>query len=159
MRNVVIALSLLAAVSAFGQVRVSGFRTGPDNGWGGAVEVHATPHWAVELAAARSGNQQLTIGGIFTGHIVEFRTSSIDLTAHYSFVNATRWQPFIGAGAHRATTSSDEVEDRTSAEIDGGVHFMITPNFSLRISGRGILNDDHSYDPGFKSEVGLAWKF
>ena len=159
MRYAVIALSVLAAVSAFGQVRVSAFRTGPDNGWGGAVEIHATPHWAVELAAAKSGNQQLTIGGLFTGHVVEFRTTTLDLTAHYYFANSTRWQPFIGAGAHRATTSSDEVEDRTSAEIDGGVHFMITPRFSLFATVRGILNDDHSYDSSPRLDLGVAWRF
>jgi len=158
MRYVVIALSLLLAVSAFGQVRVSAFVTAPDNGVGGAVEFHATPHWAIELGAS-SEKHELTIGGIFTGHIVEFRTRNLDLTTHYYFVNSSRWQPFLGGGVHRAITSSDEVEDRTEAIVAGGVHFMITPKFSLRVSGKGLLNSSHSYDPGFKSELGLAWRF
>ena len=158
MRKVVIALSLLAAVSAFGQVRVSAFVTAPNNGLGGSVELHVAKRCAVELATS-SEKHKLTIGGLFTGHVVEFRTRNIDLTAHYYFTNPTRWQPYVGVGVRRATTSSDEVEDRTSAEIDGGVHFMITPNFSLRISGKGLLHSDVSYDPGFKSELGLAWRF
>ena len=158
MRKVGIALSLLVAVSAFGQVRVSAFTTGPNNGLGGAVELRATPHWAVELGAS-SEKHKVTIGGIFTGHVVEFRARNIDLTAHYYFVNQSRWQPFIGAGVRRATTSSDELEDRTSAEVAGGLHFMITPKFSLRISGKGLLNSGVSYDPDFKTEVGLAWRF
>lgn len=158
MRYVVIALSLLLAVSAFGQVRVSAFVTAPDSGFGGSVEVHVAKRCAVELATS-SEKHKLTIGGFFNGHIVEFRTRNIDLTAHYYFENQTRWQPYAGIGVRRATTSSDEVEDRTSAEIDGGVHFMITPKFSLRISGRGLINGGHSYDPGVKSELGLAWRF
>ena len=158
MRYAVIALSTLFAVSAFGQVRVSAFTTGPDNGFGGSVEVRATPHWAVELAAS-SAKHKLTIGGIFTGHVIEFRTRDIDLTAHYYFVNTTRWQPFLGGGVHHVTASSDEVEDRTSAIVDGGVHFMITPSFSIRIAGKGLLNDDVSYDSSLKAEVGVGWRF
>ena len=158
MRYVVIALSLLLAMSAFGQVRLSAFYTGPDSGFGGSVELRATPHWAVELGTS-SEKQKLTIGGIFNGHIIEFRTRNVDLTTHYYFVNQTRWQPFLGGGVHRATTSSDEVEDRTTAVVDGGVHFMITPHFSLRIAGKGLVNSGHRYDPGLKGELGLAWRF
>jgi len=158
MRKVVIALSLLAAVSAFGQVRVSAFVTAPDNGFGGSVEIHVAKRCAVELATS-SEKHKLTIGGIFDGHVVEFRTRSIDLTAHYYFTNQTRWQPYLGVGVRRTNTSSDEVDDRTFAEVDGGVHFMITPKFSLRISGKGLLNSGVSYDPAFRSELGVAWRF
>ena len=162
LRRAVFVLSVLVATSSFAQqspFRVSAFVSSPQNGLGAAIEYRWAPRWALELAAS-SEKHKLTIGGIFNGHVIEFRTRPINLTVHYYFVNATRWQPYLGGGVRRVTSSSSEISDRTSAEVDGGLHFMVTPSFSVRLDGKGRIGSDNvSYDPDFKTSLGVSWRF
>jgi len=139
-------------------VRVAVFVAEPEHGFGGSLEFRVAPTWAAEVSAW-SASHRLTIGNILAGHVIEFRTRTIDITAHHYFVNTTRWQPYAGGGVHHMASSSDEVENRTSAVVDGGVHFMVTPSFSVRIDAKGLLNSSKSYDFGLTSSLGLAWRF
>lgn len=163
MRYLLAAISLLVAfspslVAQQSPVRVAAFVTGPDNGFGGSLEFHVSPSWAAELSTW-SASHKLTIGNILAGHVIEFDTRTIDITAHRYFVNPTRWQPYVGGGVHHMTTSSDEVDSRTSAVVDGGVHFMVTPSFSVRLDAKGLLNSSKSYDFGLTSSLGVTWRF
>ena len=162
MRYLLAAISLLVAVSPSlvaqqSPVRVSVFM---ENAPGASIEFRLAPRWAVELAGTSSDTHQLTIGGIFTGHVIEFETRTFDLTTHYYFVNTSRWQPYAGAGVRRVTVSSDEVDGSTSPEVEGGVHFMITPSFSVRMDAKSRIGTDNtSYDPGLRGSIGVAWRF
>jgi outer membrane protein W len=156
-------LVLLFAPSLFAQVRVSAFASDvfetDANGFGAAIEYRLHPRWAVELAAA-SETRTVSLG-LLSGRTKDVRTHPIDLTLHYYFVNQTRWQPFLGAGVRHLTSDDSELAGGTSAEIDGGFHFMITPSFSIRADGRVLFDngDTISFGPAVKLSGGVGWKF
>lgn len=161
-RRFLIAIALLAAPSLFAQVRVSAFASDvfqtDAKGFGAALEFQLRPRWAIEVAAAQETHAITT--GLFPLTERDVRTHPIDVTLHYYFVNQTRWQPFLGAGVRYLSSGDDAIDDRTSAEIDGGFHFMITPSFSVRADARVLArNFDESYDPFFKVSAGVGWKF
>ena len=55
---------------------------------------------------------------------------------------------------------STRYQDRTSAEVNGGVIFRITPHVGLQIDGKRLLRSDGvNYDPINKVSVGVSWRF
>jgi len=178
MRKALFAISLLFAVSSFAQdspFRLSVFATNIGytesdsagsnfhGGIGAALEYRWNQRWALELSVA-SEEHTMTIGRIeptgFTFERHDVRSYPIDLLAHYRFVNSTRWQPFVGAGVRHIHSSDALFDDRTSLEVDGGVHLMLTPALSIRIDAKqSLLDDDGTFDGGLTTSIGLGWKF
>jgi outer membrane protein W len=166
MRRLLFVIALFAALPLFAQespVRVSVYASDlietDAKGFGAALEYQLHPRWAVELAVA---SETHTILNFFSPTERHVRTRPIDLTLHYYFTNQTRWQPFLGAGVRRVTSSDDAIDAQTSAEIDGGFHFMVTPSFSIRVDGRVPLENDDttlSFGPALKLSAGVGWKF
>ncbi len=49
---------------------------------------------------------------------------------------------------------------RVHGEIDGGVHFMITPTLSLRMDAKQLLlNQRGEYEFDLRPSIGFGWKF
>ncbi|HJQ39310.1 MAG TPA: OmpW family outer membrane protein [Thermoanaerobaculia bacterium] len=162
MRRFFLIFSLLLAPSLFAQVRVSAYASDvfetDAKGFGAALEYRFQPRWAAEVAVA---SETHTISNFLSFTERDVRTRPIDLMVHYYFVNQTRWEPFLGAGVRHVTSSDDAIDDQTSAEIDGGFHFMVTPSFSIRVDGRVPFedNDTISFGPALKLSAGVGWKF
>ncbi|HKO02958.1 MAG TPA: outer membrane beta-barrel protein, partial [Thermoanaerobaculia bacterium] len=116
----------------------------------------------------------------FTRYIFQrtYRTTyPLDFLARYHFVTESRWTPYFGIGARyvngpgtntKVTEGFDGVfrvestryQDRTSAEVNGGVIFRITPHVGLQIDGKRLLRSDGvNYDPINKVSVGVSWRF
>jgi opacity protein-like surface antigen len=160
MRKLVIALSLLAAVSAFGQVRVSVFvvdlEFSSGEGVGGALEYQWDRHWSAEVSASSEKHDV----GFFSR--TKVKSQDLDAVVRYHFANDTRWDPFLGAGVHHFSSSDSlaTYDDKTTPELDGGFYFNVTPHFALRVDGKlHIRNDEQGEDSGWKSMIGVAWKF
>jgi len=165
MRRLLLAVSFLFAASASAQqsTRVSVYASDVFetdlSGFGAALEYNWSERLGAELAVA-SETHTISIG-FLSGREKDVRTMPVDLMLHYRFTNQTRWEPYFGAGVHRLISSDEEVEERTSPAIDGGVHFMATPVFSIRLDARAVVNNEpfESYDPLLRIDLGVGWKF
>lgn len=181
MRKALFVLCVLFAVPSFAQqssnpLQLSVFATNLgytqstatgsnwSGGLGAALEYRWNRHWALELQIASEQHTSRFVridqNGGFTADVRDVTTYPIDLLAHYRFDNASRWQPFVGAGVRHVLSSSNQLGDQTLLEIDGGVHFMITPSLSLRLDAKHTLVDDNGhFDAGLKPSIGFGWKF
>jgi outer membrane protein W len=176
MRKIVLVL-LLLAVSASAQVpdqptRVSLFLTNPgftgsgapfDAGIGLALERRFSPHWSVQLEAAREQHEYQP--SIFRPDLIEFQTYPIDAFVRYSFVSThVRWRPYIGVGA-RYVSAPDEprganYDTQLSPQIAGGVEWAGGESWSLMADAKVLTRTDvpHS-DELLKVSVGVGWRF
>jgi outer membrane protein W len=117
-------------------------------GLGAALEYRWNRQWALELQVATQE------------HIYEGRTYPIDLLMHYRFENDSRWKPFLGAGFRYENSSFSEFDERSGFDVDGGVHFMITPALSLRMDTKQLLLDRNGhFGLDLRPSIGLGWKF
>jgi hypothetical protein len=138
-----------------------------DGGIGAALEYRWNRHWALELQVTREDRDRtlMRIDPLDPSEPPFTRLHGtaypIDLLAHYRFDNASRWQPFVGAGIRYERSPFREFDqNRTVFEIDGGVHFMMTPALSLRLDAKQLLTDDNGhFDSSIRPSIGLGWKF
>ena len=180
MRKALLVICVLFAVPSFAQqskLQLSVFATDPGyissrstgnyftGGIGAALEYRWNQQWALELQV--SGERQMRSiahfdqNGLVTVERSRDTTYPIDLLAHYRFETSSRWKPFVGAGIRYEHTRISQF-DNTSAvfEVDGGVHFMITPSLSLRLDAKSLLFDTQGhFDANLKPSVGLGWRF
>jgi hypothetical protein len=49
--------------------------------------------------------------------------------------------------------------DRVSAEIAGGLEFLIKPSLGITADVKGLLRNSEDYDAGFKISGALNWHF
>lgn len=166
MRKALLVMCVLFAVPLFAQqdsskLQLSVFASNPGyvsggstgsrytGGFGAALEYRWNQQWALELQAA---SQE---------HFRAERSYPVDLLVHYRFQNDSRWKPFLGAGfRYEDEPFRPYRDDRTGLEIDGGVHFMITPTLSLRVDAKQFLfNRSGEYDFDLRPSIGFAWRF
>ena len=131
MRTARFLLLLLIAPAAFAQQRndftvfVSNFgvSTSQNTRWhvdyGAAVNTSFTPRFSAQLSVTSEQHHTYPYVVDSSGYInqvdpVSFHTYPIDLTAHYRFINDTRWKPFLGAGVrYVAAPAVDSVHCRS----------------------------------------------
>ena len=179
MRKALLILCLFAAVPLFAQespFRVSVLANdiaytrsdsaGSDwsGGLGAALEYRWNKQWAMELSVLL---EEHTLGAVRVdpaGTTIlreEVHSYPIDLMAQYHFQNDTRWKPYIGAGlryVNGVDTTFGQFGNTLSAQFGGGVHFMITPSFSLRLDAKAAWpQDELSYT--FRPSIGFGWRF
>ncbi|HJQ41335.1 MAG TPA: outer membrane beta-barrel protein [Thermoanaerobaculia bacterium] len=165
MRKALLVMCVLFAVSSFAQdqskMQLSVFASNPGyvqssrvgshytGGIGAALEYRWNRQWALELQAATQEH----------GHY-EGRTYPVDLLLHYRFENDSRWKPFLGAGFRYENSSFSEFDERSGIEIDGGVHFMLTPSLSLRMDAKQLVLDRNGhFGIDLRPSIGFGWKF
>ena len=92
-----------------------------------------------------------------------FQTYPIDLAVHYHFLKDSRWQPYLGLGAHYVSAphvgSQFGYQNHLGPEIVGGTVFRIGPSFGIVLDGKVTLGDREHYDPSFRPSVGFTWRF
>ena len=181
MRKALLILSVLFAVPLFAQQSTEKFRfsvfatdigfthsesVGTDwsGGLGAALEYRWNQQWSLELQIASEEHTITTAvleqNGIYFIDRREARFYPIDLLAHYEFANSSRWKPFLGAGVRYVRSPDSNYVDRTTFEIDGGVHYMITPALSLRMDAKQLISSDgRAFDHGLKPSIGLGFRF
>ena len=157
-------------------LRVSAFVTGIDSakrvdtdGAGISLEYRALERWSVELAVAEEQHQFLLPvpdPNLLASWIAQYERKSshpVDLVARYHFVNSTHWEPFLGAGmryvAGPTTTMSGKLDNRTSAEVTGGVYYNLSSRLALRVEAKRLLREEVSYDRAFKPSFGVSFRF
>jgi outer membrane protein W len=137
-------------------------------GGGLALSYWWKKNWSGSVSVARENYDLYTPGP--PGELSLYRvgrvhTTPIDLEVRYHFVNDSRWQPYFGWGAHFLRTAQDSpggpVHNRWGPTATAGVSLRITPRLYLDLSARQILRQgsNPSWDPGFKTMVGLGWRF
>ncbi len=176
MRKIVLVL-LLLAVSASAQVpdqptRLSLFITNPgfagsgapfDAGIGLALERRFSPHWSVELQAAREQHEYQP--SIFRPDLIEFRTYPVDAFVRYSFVSThVRWRPYIGVGARYVSAPEEpqgaDYDSKLSPQIAGGIEWEAGDSWSLMAEAKALTRSDvPNWDELFKVSVGIGWRF
>ena len=153
---------------------VSNFGVGSDvNGrrwytdYGAGFEAVFTPRFSVQAAVTSERHRSYPYVVDSSGYInqvdpVSFHTYPIDLTAHYRFINDTRWKPFLGAGvryvAAPAVDSMFGYRSRWTPEAVGGVVFQMR-RIGIVLDGKALLGDHEYYDSVFKTGIGLNWRF
>jgi len=185
-RVAAILFAFLLASTAFGQQKnaFSVFYNDPsywfssssgghaEGGVGVAVSHAFSPIFSTELSIARESYtlfaNQAVSNGMISYDRVSVRTTPIDATARYHFVNATRWKPYIGGGLRyvdtheigRGTFSPRYTFRSVESEIVGGVVFQIRPRIGLIFDGKQLIGNHslHS-DPSFKGSIGFNWRF
>ena len=140
----------------------------------GAAFIHSwTPRFSTAIAAAvEDPVVGICVGGILTQERctdVKLRTYPVDLTGRFHFLNDTRWKPYLGLGARYVAaphlTSEQRLvvghsySDRVSAEVVGGLEFLIKPSFGITAEVKGLLRNSEDYDSGFNATAGLNWHF
>jgi len=181
MRKALLVVCVLFAIPLFAQqseIQVSVFATDPGyaqsqstgsnftGGIGAALEYRWNQRWALELQVSREERDR-TLVRIDPDPVVppvqrlQGTAYPIDLLLHYRFENASRWKPFLGAGVRYERSAFRQFdENRTLFEVDGGVHFMITPALSLRLDAKQLLADDNGhFDSSIRPSIGFGWKF
>lgn len=159
-------LRLSVFASDLGFTRSEGAGSDFSGGIGAALEYRWSQQWALELSVTReertTGFGRIGADGSVQLEHREVHAHPVDLTAQYQFRTASRWKPYAGAGLRYVSgqTSTFQKQYSLSPEIIGGVHFMITPELSLRFDAKQrIGNDDAAFDSAFKPSIGLGWKF
>jgi len=154
-------LSVFATNLSYTESRATGSRVHGD--LGAALEYRWSRQWALELQVTSvqyTGALVIDQNGGFVIDRIERRAYPLDLLAHYRFDNASRWQPFIGAGVHYLRSPYAGAADTAGVEVDGGVHLMITPSLSLRMDAKQqLLRNDGNLESGVKGSIGFGWKF
>lgn len=165
MRKALLVMCVLFALPLFAQdsskLQLSVFASDPGyvssssagsrytGGFGAALEYRWNQQWALELQAASHQ------------HYRAERSYPVDLLVHYRFQNDSRWKPFLGAGLrYEDEPFRPSFEDRSGFEIDGGVHFMLTPTVSLRMDAKQLLlNRSGEFEFDLRPSIGFGWKF
>ena len=143
-----------------------------NGGIGAALNVWWTPRFSTEVAVAAEqsyahyATNRPTAGGPITVIGRErVETYPLDALVQYHFVNDTKWQPYLGAGARyvREPTPPPGAErfgNQTSAEINGGVLFQFAPRWALKLDIKQLLRGDTAFfDSRAKGSIGVAWRF
>lgn len=182
MRKALIAACLLFAVPSFAQqskFQLSVFATDPGysytesggsrvtGGLGAALEYRWDQRWALELQVTREDRSRTLVRiDPLDPTVPEFQQLHgtawpVDVLAHYRFGSSSRWQPFVGAGLrYERSPFRQFAVNQVTAEIDGGVHLMITPQLSLRLDAKQLLaNEEGNFGFNLRPSVGLGWRF
>jgi Outer membrane protein beta-barrel domain len=133
--------------------------------YGAAVSKFVAPHVSLELAANAQDWYEYQPGPYSLGDpIVRYRQTSypISLDGRYHFFTDSRWKPYLGGGV-RYVNPHERLRTtgtRVTAEIVGGVSFVITPSLSLRFDGKQETQTrGPAYDPPSRVSFGLGWHF
>jgi hypothetical protein len=132
------------------------------SGYGAAFRHLWSPHLATQISVG-SERHDLRATSFFIfpnpGPPDFVRVTSIDLEAQYQYLNATRFKPYLGAGVRHVNGPRDR-SDRMSAEITGGLIFVVSPHFGIWVDSKALLRDRSvNWDPAFKTNAGLALRF
>jgi outer membrane protein W len=137
-----------------------------DTGFSIGLQYQFTPRWSAEASYGReehTASWATYHGPTFVE--VERRTVTsqpFEFTGQFNFANDSRWKPYIGAGARYISKPDDGTprsETQLAPLVTAGVHFQITPTFSLRAEGKGKIGDDRYYDSQIKTAIGIGWRF
>jgi outer membrane protein W len=157
-------VSLLATDVTYTESDSSGSNL--DTGFSIGLQYQFNPRWSAE---ASYGREEHTAGvAIYNGPTfvaIDRRTVTsqpVEFTGQFNFANDSRWKPYIGAGARYISKPDDGTrfsETQVAPLVTAGVHFQITPAFSLRAEGKAKIGDDRYYDSQFKTAIGVGWRF
>ena len=136
----------------------------PHHGYGAGFIHSWTPRFSTGIAVAvEDPVAGICVGGILTPERctdIKLRTYPIDVTGRFHFLNDTRWKPYLGLGARYVAAphlTSEEMlvvghsySNRVSAELVGGLEFLIQPTFGFTAEVKGLLRNSEDYDSAFK---------
>ena len=116
--------------------------------------------------------------------IMKLRTWPVELLTRYSFLTASRWTPFVGAGLRYISAPdvpgasvvipvipgtaggpqfvhSTVFPNTTNAEVLGGLSLRLSPRLALEASLHHTLekHTNAPFDPQNRTAIGLSWKF
>ena len=157
-------LSLLATDLSYTESDATGSNV--DAGFAVGLAYQFSPRWAAEASYGRE--EHSTGYAVYNGPTfvtVGRRTVTaepFEVSGLFNFTNDTRWKPYVGFGARYIAKPDDDSgrsETTVAPIVSGGVHFQITPTFSLRAEGKAKIGNDRYYDPTFKSAIGVGWRF
>ena len=182
MRARVAALLLLAVAStAAADDRVSAFVSDVGHGTGLAFAHAWSPRWSTELSwSDERRNARVTTFSTSAPpvtNVQKVHTNPMDLMMRFHFRNDTRWQPYVGAGVHYVAapngilkypnsifplpvTAGHQYDNRTTAQIGGGVMFQVTPHVGLQFDLKQLLDAETvPFDSQTRGSFGVSWKF
>ena len=125
--------------------------------FGLALQRMFAPRFSGELAVSR--DTQFTRVRTFNADFTEgasykliTRTTPIDLTGRYHFLNDTNWKPYIGAGTRL-------VDGRAFFGVTGGVIWQFRPALGLRFDTKFLVSDRPVHNERLYNSIGLSWRF
>lgn len=140
------------------------FGTSFDAGFGFGVTKFITPQYAAELSVASHDFHEYATSS--TGMSLRYTTHvyPISLDGQYHFLTESRWKPYAGLGLRYVAAPHHGLvaySDRLGAELNGGVSYMMTPRFSVRIDGKQEfpIGAERRFDPRTRVSLGLGWHF
>ena len=172
MRKLVIVLCLVVAPAAFAQQNTPNtfyvFVTNPGGGsstneqsWDGAFGIALqrmfTPRFSGEVAVSHDVQytRVRTFNPDFTdasSSMLTTRTTPVDLTGRYHFLNGSRWTPYVGAGMRF-------VDGRAFSDVTGGVVWQFRPALGLRFDAKVLVSDRPLHNERLYNSIGLSWRF
>ena len=172
MRKIVVIACLFIATAAFAQQnKPNGFYvfvTNPGGGystneqsWQGAFGVALqhmfAPRFSGEISVSRDVqythvrifNPDFTVASSYT---LTTRTTPVDVTGRYHFLNDSHWKPYIGADARY-------VDSRMFLGVTGGVVWQFRQSLGLRFDAKVLVSDRPQHNERLYNSVGLSWRF
>ena len=104
-----------------------------DYGWGLGLGYQFKSNWAAEF----SYDSNSTDPGV--------ETKILELNSVYRFTSDSNWQPILLAGiGHVEQKTSTTTPDGTTANLGGGIEYIVSEHISLRADVRGLYEIDDS---------------
>ncbi len=156
-------------LSLFGSHSDAGYHAA--YGYGAAFSESWTPRFSTVIAVGVD-DATVCVGGSFLERPctqIKLRTRQVDLSAHYRFLNETRWKPYVGPGlrylpaphltAEQRAAVGHPYSDHVSPEVVGGVELIVVPAFGITVEGKQLVGHREPYDSLFKLSAALNWRF
>jgi len=155
--------------------------------WTGSVGIAFahdwSQYWSTEGSIAR--DQRYITGTKFVSGVPvtgrqRISTTPADLMMQFHFPNDSRWNPYVGAGAHYVNApdvatvnlstlpdpngnptlvTAQTFENRLSAQIGIGTTLRITPSVGLQFDVKRLLRGNGTtYDPLTRLQFGVNWR-
>ncbi|MBV1914715.1 MAG: OmpA family protein [Pseudomonadales bacterium] len=111
-----------------------------DYGLGLGIGYQFESNWAVEFSYDQINTE--------TAAKADTETQLLELNSVYRFTSDSNWQPIVLAGIghiqHEVSTAPSATPDGTTANLGGGIEYILSDLISLRADVRGIYEIDDS---------------
>ena len=127
--------------------------------WGATAGYFFSPHLGVEASWARVSNGVELSSTVATQEMFDVTIDRIQGSLVYQLGSAaSRWRPFLSAGAGVTILNSSDIESETkpSFNVGAGVKWLPWPRFGARLQARYTPTDLHDASSDFCDPFGFC---